>query len=580
MRKKTQNYLIELLLVFFALANFSIFSTTYGYYGANNLSITRIMPAQRNLADQRMRAAGMEWAREEFNWGLINPSRNKWYWANPDQAMGTHRRNGVQVVGMIAYTSPWASTCGGADAQFCKPNIDQWKNYVGAVARRYGDITHWEIWNEPNHYWKPSPNTDEYREVLVAAYDTIKSINPNAKVASGGTTYIDNSFIDSFLDNGGWEHLDAVAVHYYPGVGPESDPNNKLRDELLKLEYNTIVPHGGLKEIWVTEMGWQSDQIGLEAQADVISRATIIARTVNEAPITLIYNLRDDPTGSWGLLKNNFQPKLSYNYYQKTVQFIGNRWPAQLLELNDGSKFYVFDGPGGPVAAAWNPGGVSTIGFHVNSSSIRCYDIAGGSTTTTNTKGRAAVTTSQSVDVTSRVVKSWNSGDVTLEFAPRPIFCQLSNFSAQNTEPSGTNLPKVAGASVSPQILGVSTALTKEEKTETTVSGKIQGQLSKVALLNSKTTVFRQTDTGAWQRFIEATAPSGNYNFKLKEGKYFLASAAPGYLTMQTQPFEVKGDSDISFQTSLFNLWLAYGILVAGFVILILFVIKYTRKKT
>lgn len=574
---KTKNHLIELLLVFFTLANMFVFSTAYGYYGANNLSITRIMPAQRNLADQKMRAAGMGWAREEFNWSLIEPRNNHWSWANPDQAMGTHRRNGVQVVGMLAYTASWASTCGGADAQFCKPNIDHWKDYVGAVARRYGDVTNWEIWNEPNHFWKPSPNTDQYREILVAAYDTIKSVNPNAKVASGGTTYIDNGFIDAVLDNGGWSHLDAVAVHYYPGVGPESDPNNRLRDELLKLENETIAPHGGPKEIWITEMGWQSAQLGLQAQADVISRATIIAKTVNEVTKVLFYNLRDDPTGTYGLMYNNFQPKPAYNYYKKTVEFLGNKWPALNLELADGSKFYVFDGPGGPVAAAWNPGGTSTIAFHVNSSSIRCYDIAGQSTSS-SAKGSTTATTSQNVDVTSSVVKSWNNGDITLEFKPRPIFCQLSNFSAYNSEPAGIISARVAGASVSPQVAGISDLNLKEE-VKTAVSGSVQGLLAK-ALSKSKVTVFRETENGTWQRVKEMASSSGSYNFELPKGRYLLASTAPGYFAVKGQPFEVKGDSDVSFQTNLFSLYLAYGILLAGFVVLVLFIVKYARKKS
>lgn len=572
MKKRTQNFLIELLLVFFALSNLLVFTTAYGFYGVNNLSITRIMPAQRNLADQRMKSAGITWAREEFNWALINPRRNRYSWANPDQAMSTHRRNGVQVVGLLAYSAPWASSNPGAsDAQFYKPNINEWKNYVGIVARRYGDITNWEIWNEPNAFWRPSPSVDEYREVLVAAYDTIKGINPNAKVASGGTTYIDNGYIDELLDNGGWSHLDAVSVHYYPGVGPESDPGNRLRDELIKLENNTIAPHGGPKEIWITEMGWQSSQIGLTAQAEVLSRALIIARTVNEVSKIMIYNLRDDPTGSWGLVYNNLLPKTSYNYYKKTIEFLGSRWPAQLIELDDGSRFYVFDGPGGPMAAAWNPNGTRVKGFHVNTSSIQCYDITGPSGTTTVKSKTSTTTTSRNTDVTSSVVKSFSGGDLTLEFKSRPIFCQLSNFSALNTTPS---------QKISPQVAGVSTDVFQEEKTaQTQVKGTIKSFLSQLPLFNSKLTVFQQNSVNVWQKFTEVSDNLGNYNFQLPDGKYYVASTVPGFISQKSQPFEVKGDSDVNVQGVLLNAWIAYGILLGGIVVLILFILKYTRRK-
>ena len=56
MRKKTKNILIELLLVFFILANVLVFSTAYGYYGSNTLYVIRVMPAERNLATQKIKA--------------------------------------------------------------------------------------------------------------------------------------------------------------------------------------------------------------------------------------------------------------------------------------------------------------------------------------------------------------------------------------------------------------------------------------------------------------------------------------------------------------------------------------------
>jgi len=318
--------------------------------------------------------------------------------------------------------------------------------------------------------------------------------------------------------------------------------------------------------------------MAVRKQAEVIARAMIIARTVNEVPITLIYNLRDDPTGTYGLLYNNFQLKPAYNYYKKTTEFLGNKWPAQLIELNDGSKFYVFDGPGGPVAAAWNPNGTSTIGFHVNSSSIRCYDIAGTSTTT-STKSKTGTTTSTSnTDVTSSVVKNWNNGDLTLEFKSRPIFCQLSNFSAFNTAPSSNNLPKVAGASISPQVAGVTSADNAIESNPLSkITGSIQNEFS--APMNGKVIAYKENGSN-WQKQAETSTFGGSYNLELPAGKYYLSYKIAGYsFGGRSQPFEVKGDSDISLETRLLNGWVAYGILLGGVVILILFILKYTRRK-
>ena len=559
MNKKSKNILIELLLVFFTLANLLVFSTAYGYYGSNTLFVIRVMPVQRNAAAQKIKTMGAEWAREEFNWQTLNPRRGRYDLANADQAVATYQRNGVKVLGMIAYSSLWGSSNprAGTDAQFYKPNINDWKNYISVLVHRYGYyVKDWEIWNEPDAMWKPGPNADEYRETLIAAYDTIKSIDPSAKVGTGGTAYFDTGFISSVLDNGGWEHADAVSVHYYPGVGPESSPGDTLRGNLQDLVYNTLIPRGGGKEIWITEMGWESSKIGEEAQGEVISRAVILARMTNEVTKIIIYNLRDESGNSYGLMKNNFTPKPAYNYYKKTIEFLGSKRISQWFDLDNESKFYIFNDAGGGVAAAWNPNGNQITGFHVNASGMRCYDLAGS-------------------DVSGAVIMAWNNGDTTLSFGSRPIFCRLDNYylagadQSQNTLAQNTLNPQVAGVSIQNE--------DSQGGGSSQLSGDIQSQFSG-QIADGRVAVYKKAES-KWQKYSEVATSAGAYNLQLPEGKYYLAYKIPGYLASRSQPFEVKGDSDISLKTRLLNDWIAYSILFGGIIVLLLFILKYTRRK-
>ncbi|KKQ74410.1 MAG: Glycosyl hydrolase 53 protein [Berkelbacteria bacterium GW2011_GWB1_38_5] len=556
-KNKAKNILIELLLVFFALSNFLIFATAKGYYGANTLYVVRVMPAQRNTATQRLKSMGGEWAREEFNWQTLNPRRGRYDLANADQAVSTYRRNGTRVLGMIAYSSLWGSSHpeAGTDAQFYKPNINDWKTYVGVLVRRYGNyVKDWEIWNEPNAFWKPSPSPEEYREILIAAYDTIKSIDPGARVGSGGTTYIDGDFISRYLNDGGWEHLDAISVHYYSGVGPESDPNNKLRDELSKLVYNIMIPRGGGKEIWITEMGWESGKVGEEAQGQVISRAVILARTINEVGKILVYNLRDESGNSYGLMRNNFTAKPAYNYYKKTIEYLGTKRISQWFDLDNDSKFYIFNDAGGGMAAAWNPERSQITGFHVNASGMHCYDLDGR-------------------DVSSAVILAWNNGDVTLSFGQRPIFCQLDNYYvAEADKPSIATKPLA-------QIAGVNTAAEDiKSDSKSFISGQVMGNFSN-QLKSGKVIAYAQTDSG-WKKAGETSINDWGFDLNLDPGKYYLSFKVPGYLSTKSGPIEVKGDSDVNVQTTLFNAYLAYGVLAGGVLILLLLILKYTRKQT
>lgn len=381
-------------------------------YGVNTLFVIRGIQNLRNSGTQKIAAAGGTWVREEFNWQTLNPGRNRWDLANADHAVSVYRRNGVKVVGMLCYSSLWGSsnTRAGTDAQFYKPNINDWKAFVAAMVRRYGGtVKDWEIWNEPNAMWKPSPNADEYRDVLIAAYDTIKSIDPGAKVATGGTTYIDTGFINAVMDNGGWEHSDAVSVHYYPpgNIGPDGY-DTPLRGSLSDLVYNVLIPRGN-KEIWITEMGWQSGPIGEEAQAENVARGLIMAKTVNEVSKIIIFNMRDEPGNTYGIMTSNLRPKKAYNYFKTTASMLGNKTISQYFDLNNDSKFYIFSGDGSTVAAAWNPERNQVTGFHVNADGMRCYDM-------------------DNHDVSGSVILAWNGGDVTLAFGPRPVFCRLDGY--------------------------------------------------------------------------------------------------------------------------------------------------------
>ncbi len=555
--KKTRNVLIELLLIFFALANLSIFSVAKGYYGANSLYIIRVMPAQRYIASQRLKDMGAEWAREEFNWQTLNPARGRYDLANADQAIRAYQSQGIKVVGLITYSSLWGSSNPGAgtDAQFYKPNITYWNQYISVLVRRYGHyVKHWEIWNEPNAFWKPAPNPEDYRDILVNAYDTIKSIDPAAQVASGGTTYIDGDYISRYLNDGGWEHLDAISIHYYPGaVGPESNPANKLREELSKLVYNIMIPRGGGKEIWITEMGWQSHDIGEEAQGEVISRAIILARTINEVGKIMVYNLRDETGNSYGLMRNRLQPKPAYNYYKETVKNLGSKRISQWFDLDNNSKFYIFNDAGGAVAAAWNPDRNQITGFHVNASGMTCYDLNGA-------------------DVTSSVVMSWNNGDVTFSFGPRPVFCQLPDYHIAKADQEKINDEPFE------QVAGVSSdeLKTKANNLFATVSGTIYSHFKNPT--KGEVTIF-QENKGKWKK-LKKVAVAGSYRLQLPEGKYFLSLDAPGHLSTKTKPFSVKGDSDVNVQASLFNSWIAYASLAGGLLVLIFFVLKYTLRKS
>ena len=98
-------------------------------------------------------------------------------------------------------------------------------------------------------------------------------------------------------------------------------------------------------------------------------------------------------------------------------------------------------------------------------------------------------------------------------------------------------------------------------------------------MADGRVAVFTEKES-KWQPFSEVATTGGTYSFQLPEGKYYLAYKIPGYLASRTKPFEVKGDSAVNLETGMLYGWIAYGILLGGIVVLILFILKYTRRRT
>ena len=94
-------------------------------------------------------------------WAELEPAKGVWNWGGLDNFVAAAQEHGVSDILLNLGQSPrWASsspeTAGhmyGTPALTPAPpaNIQDWRDYVTAVAQRYkGRIRYYEIWNEPN----------------------------------------------------------------------------------------------------------------------------------------------------------------------------------------------------------------------------------------------------------------------------------------------------------------------------------------------------------------------------------------------------------------------------------------------
>lgn len=329
---------------------------------------------------------GASWSREEFIWELIEPERGSFEWEFYDAAMNSLASSGVNILGVLDYSAPWATedpNREGADKYM--PNIEDWSNYVKTVVNRYKNkVGYWQIWNEPNiaMFFKPAPDAGKYFLLLKSAYEVIKRADPNAQVVVAGTSGVDVGYLDQLSNLGAQNYFDVLAVHPY-SLDFLSPPESGFLNNLRTIE--SVNKRLGNKSVWLTELGWPTHTNGgldEDAQAQYLSRVYLLSYLSSDVQKLFWYDLRNDGDdaldreNNFGLVNRDYSKKQSYHAYQNLIRILGN---GQFEKANKNGENGVYDlsfARGDTrIRAIWKAGGEDTITIDENN--VRVVDFVG-----------------------------------------------------------------------------------------------------------------------------------------------------------------------------------------------------------
>ncbi|MDP3971116.1 MAG: glycosyl hydrolase [bacterium] len=304
-------------------------------FGVNVHLRERVDEADWDTVLGKVEATGAQWGREQFNWDVIEPSDGNYNWTTYDNVLQAYQDKNIEMLGLLTYSSSWASTNPGAsDSEFYPPDLDAWKDYVGKVAEHYaGSVDTWEIWNEPNHegFWKGS--LKEYATYYSSAVDEIKSANPDAKVILGGVSGADAVWLDEFFSEvDDKSDIEVVAIHPYRTI----DGNFNYMPERTGAGLNPLYvdiynvkavmnKHGFTDTpIWITEAGWTTYSGGIteNMQAKYLMRFYTIALSIPNVKKVFWYTMTDSSAdesyleSQFGLVDHEYKPKPAYHAYK------------------------------------------------------------------------------------------------------------------------------------------------------------------------------------------------------------------------------------------------------------------------
>lgn len=147
---------------------------------------------------------GFHWIKQRFEWRNIEGhGKGQFEWNEPDRIVQAAEDHGLKIIARIDNQPQWASTRVQFPASSAPDDLQDWADYVSALATRYkGRIQAYEVWNEPNlsNEWGSSPDPAAYTQLLQASYTAIKAADPQASVISAGLSPTTTTSSDAMPD--------------------------------------------------------------------------------------------------------------------------------------------------------------------------------------------------------------------------------------------------------------------------------------------------------------------------------------------------------------------------------------------
>ncbi|MGJ6122491.1 cellulase family glycosylhydrolase [Mycolicibacterium sp. Y3] len=317
--------------------------TTIGIAESNLYSMSN---AEIDKALDKMLSLGVTNVRVGVFWLNIQPtSATKYNWAKTDYIVKAASDRGMGILGVLNKTPPWAGSLGNGH-----PDPDTYAKFAATVAERYaGQISAYEIWNEPNGFleWNPV-SAASYTEMLKKAYTAIKTVaastNQDIKVIGGvvgagltlGNLTLDPvSFVTQMYANGAQGYFDAISFHPYNysvkfSAGPANTwPGTSALAQLQAIRALMNVKGDADLKIWISEYGQPTvsgTAADLQKQADFMEdMIRSWQKFLNGGPI-FIYNVKDTgPANStntehhFGLFDYSWNEKAAADVIRKLI---------------------------------------------------------------------------------------------------------------------------------------------------------------------------------------------------------------------------------------------------------------------
>jgi hypothetical protein len=179
-----------------------------------------------------------------------------------------------------------------------------------AVAHFKGRHVMWEIYNEPNGFWRPHPDVNAYIKLAKATAAAIKAAGPDELCVGPALSGTDGAWLEPCYKAGLLEQWDAVTVHPYGNEPPEM---REVHYRGVRALIDRYRPKGKAVPVISGEWGYSVAQVPPDVQGKLLARQFLFNLSQG-IPLSIWYDWRDDGADphnaeqNFGLVANAYHP--------------------------------------------------------------------------------------------------------------------------------------------------------------------------------------------------------------------------------------------------------------------------------
>lgn len=176
-------------------------------------------------AYDKVAAIGVKQVRIQSGWMRTEQEKGVYNWEWIDSIVDNLKARGMQPWVCLCYGNPLYSEAAktvfgavGVPPIFTEEEKLGWRNYVKAFVEHFKDrVYQYEVWNEPDGQWcwKHGVSAEEYGRFAADTAKYVKEVMPEAQVYGGVVCQRDLFYINTALQAGMGDVIDAITFHEY-----------------------------------------------------------------------------------------------------------------------------------------------------------------------------------------------------------------------------------------------------------------------------------------------------------------------------------------------------------------------------